>query len=468
MSKNVCVPCADKIVSFYEFYTMYLESDRKLREMVAAKNEPSLSTLMPFIKDEFEGGTQKPFDGDSQVFTWVCNKCPARYRTRQHLRQHKRIHRKRFDGDDGYVKLEQSDNWMGMLSSGKTTGDEKEITNYQPEVILSIADDDPTKKLLIKVDKVWRCSKCLADFQTRRQLREHRRSHRLEELTKRGTANEHGALITHQIKVESTVQNPCSQNNSLILAGNEQGEIIDNNELSKWKCRVCLKTFKTRDFLRKHKQIHRNNKSKLDATFKHAESEQDKWLCHLCLSPFATRNQLREHKQEHRNQKKADESGEFTIDTNVNMAKFSCDYCNLLFNSNEEMTNHMESHNSIIKSEESNVQQSFKCQECGRLFNDQYHWKLHMKRHDAERRTTNSTRTILANERIDLKFVCQVCSKGFTRNDNLKAHMYTHTQQYPHRCNYCGAGFVRRYKLRNHEEKCPENPLNRANRAGEP
>ena len=52
-----------------------------------------------------------------------------------------------------------------------------------------------------------------------------------------------------------------------------------------------------------------------------------------------------------------------------------------------------------------------------------------------------------------LQFVhcSSVCNKNFSRLVGLKYHRYQHTDDRPHKCSKCGAGFIRKNYLRNHK-----------------
>lgn len=485
----MCVSCADKIIEFYEFHSMYLESDRKLRDMLAVKNEPTISSLMPFIKDEFEDGVLTT-DGGLDEFKWCCNKCPERYRTRQHLRQHKHTHRKRSEGQQyngGDIKLELNDHWMEELSDAKTEDDRKVMETYQPEVILSVADEDLSKSNRRgQAAKVWRCSKCFMDFETRSQLREHRRMHRqigaLQELRVEKVKNE-PKTITDTVWEAST---------KIEVLFEEPGEIIDNSMSTKWKCRECSKCFKSRDYLRKHRQYERKLRviKKEDLTKRPVVTDQEKWVCHVCLSPFLTRTQLREHKRTHRLPKQHCNARH----ANTEPRKYICDLCGKSCSSKRHIHHHLEAHNKLkTKSkvlcnvseiwlssthrfkidhqvEHERNERKYQCHQCDLTFSSAHHLKTHEKRHKGASAVqpytsslcpktffeSSNARKLMRSVPInDKKYVCNICSASFNRNGNLTVHMYTHNHLYPHQCDRCGAGFIRKYKLKQHYEKCP-------------
>lgn len=352
---------------------MYLESDRKLREMLTSKNEPNLSSLMPFIKDDYvdaAGASQKAHtdeiagDGNRDGPKWLCNKCPASYRTRQDLRLHKRNHRKKI-GSDEYVKMEPTDNgqWMQAMpaapSASKPVG-VKEMPSYQPEVILSIAEDN--KKMIMKVrpqPKVWRCNKCLIDFPTRRQLREHRRSHR-DVPAPIVKSEPSGSMAAPVVAIEFNKASYMSQTTSGNQARNPSSRPTVVKLERKWICHECRESFTTRQFLRKHKQMHRMSKTGNVALSpqKRAPTEEKKWICNLCHSIFTTRDLLRKHKQENH---QARPKPPLQSNGNVATAGFVCEYCGKQFVSNELKLQHMEVHSVGVNS----IEQKYYCNACG-------------------------------------------------------------------------------------------------------
>lgn len=58
---------------------------------------------------------------------------------------------------------------------------------------------------------------------------------------------------------------------------------------------------------------------------------------------------------------------------------------------------------------------------------------------------------VATDSKIEGKYTCAVCDSTFSRKQNLKAHLVTHTEKKPYLCNHCGFSFRRPYDLRRHE-----------------
>jgi rubrerythrin len=56
------------------------------------------------------------------------------------------------------------------------------------------------------------------------------------------------------------------------------------------------------------------------------------------------------------------------------------------------------------------------------------------------------------NDNDDKKYICDVCSKEFSRPYNLKSHLRTHTDERPFPCKKCGKRFARQHDRKRHED----------------
>ncbi|PSN36621.1 hypothetical protein C0J52_10455 [Blattella germanica] len=97
--------------------------------------------------------------------------------------------------------------------------------------------------------------------------------------------------------------------------------------------------------------------------------------------------------------RKLEDIGEFEGSENVNI---------VIFNSENELTEHKELHGSA------SVNHSFDCQNCTKSFSSKESLTTHMVTHTVIR-----------------KFSCPICEKTFTENYNLKKHIRTHTGDRP-------------------------------------
>ena len=47
-------------------------------------------------------------------------------------------------------------------------------------------------------------------------------------------------------------------------------------------------------------------------------------------------------------------------------------------------------------------------------------------------------------------FLCTLCNTSFTRRDNLRVHMRSHSGERPYICNFCNKAFTRAYNCKQH------------------
>lgn len=106
-----------------------------------------------------------------------------------------------------------------------------------------------------------------------------------------------------------------------------------------------------------------------------------------------------------------------------------CDVCKINFDSQFQLTRHMQKDHGIVTSKHHT------CKKCDKTFTR----ATHLRRHEVTH--------------LEIKpFKCELCEKRFTRADHLSLHMHHHSTEKPHICDVCQKGFTRMEHLRKHKE----------------
>lgn len=149
------------------------------------------------------------------------------------------------------------------------------------------------------------------------------------------------------------------------------------------------------------------NKSHLDRHLRtmHVPQEKDVvYSCSKCLKPFANRQNLKRHlKTGHK-------------------IEFSCELCDMRFKKKNLLSTHMYQHTGI---------KAFSCEKCSESFVSLYLKKRHMRNH------------------IKM-YTCQQCGVEFNHWSKYQKHLKTDHQKYEYICNECGRSFKQRCHLVRH------------------
>ncbi|XP_074038329.1 uncharacterized protein [Leptinotarsa decemlineata] len=165
------------------------------------------------------------------------------------------------------------------------------------------------------------------------------------------------------------------------------------NQVKKFHCAVCSKSFIQKHHLTRHFNTH---------------SAEKLFRCDVCSKSFSRKDYLSVHSRSH--------SGE---------GLFNCENCSKSFTCKNHLTRH-----SMIHSGE----RPFQCAVCSKSFIDKGHLTVHFKTHSGEK-----------------SFRCDVCSKSFTRKYHLVRHLMIHSGEKPFNCGHCSKSFITKYKLSRHE-----------------
>lgn len=144
-----------------------------------------------------------------------------------------------------------------------------------------------------------------------------------------------------------------------------------------------------------------------DSLSRHYETHSH-FPCNVCGKTYSTKSNLHTHMKKHSDDK-----------------TYSCNTCDKTFTSPSVLKTHLRTHTG---------EKPFICPTCGVAFAKNIHLKRHLSIHTG----------IKPHE-------CKVCNKRFSRSDHLKRHVQSiHTQDRPHICSLCGKDFVRKYELNKH------------------
>lgn len=141
----------------------------------------------------------------------------------------------------------------------------------------------------------------------------------------------------------------------------------------KFKCDVCVKSFRSKGHLNRHRLTHFGAKP---------------YLCENCGTGFNQRSTLKTHTLIHKK---------------VN--PFSCKWCGQQFRHKQTLLNHTMSIHGYV----SEVGSLYECDKCKKKFINKAKLRRHYRSHSGEK-----------------PFKCNICDKTFSQNVNLKTHYKKH------------------------------------------
>ncbi|XP_005094870.1 zinc finger protein 184 [Aplysia californica] len=164
-----------------------------------------------------------------------------------------------------------------------------------------------------------------------------------------------------------------------------------------YKCDICGNSYADKAYLKRHRLGH---------------SGERPFKCEVCSSTFVTVFNLKQHSKIHSSEK-----------------KFMCEVCGASFVRKCYLYKHRRIHYG---------KKTHACDQCDRKFYEPHRLRDHKKRHEK------------AANRLKKRYICEVCGRVFAKKVYLTKHVMTHTGNKPYVCPKCPAKFVDSFKLKRH------------------
>lgn len=216
------------------------------------------------------------------------------------------------------------------------------------------------------------------------------------------------------------------------VAGTKEEKIIhessEHAEFSSRSCDICQYKTKTFRQLIKHKAaVHSvilpfpcsicriEFSSEKEYSVHRINVHLERLPCHVCGKVIG-KGQLEDHVK--------------TVHSHLNKEEHvMCEVCSKTFRSINLLNIHRQVHKNPV----------FECKSCSKKFR----WDSSLRSHIQS-----------AHNNAGQKLKCEVCNWEFADKNNLKNHMYTHSERKPFNCTKCDRGFIRKDMWSKHFSKC--------------
>lgn len=347
----MCKLCAEKIYAFYEFRLSYLESEKKLREMLQnyeynQRQTASCSDPNPVSGDVYTNAQPNFITKSTQAEaanSFECHECGRRFERELELRIHSHTHRKIDTPSQNNDSHNGFDDQL-LIAHIKSEPIEYAAYDFNPLDWPDISQSDVDNPFHDDDDDVaddlrWKCTICDQRFLRRAHLRAHRREHAVD---RPGKSTEKKSIDDYR---KPTITIPIlatkhDKGNLHLFKKKDNLNLSADAQFERWQCKKCFSTFRTRRLLRDHNVVHRNatvttldlesilnaavsvnetssligydidgnedtNASKGPPTTKKLNASSPKshstpnarWKCSKCRKVFETPKALRKHKQ---------------------------------------------------------------------------------------------------------------------------------------------------------------------------
>ncbi|XP_069132911.1 myoneurin-like isoform X7 [Argopecten irradians] len=115
---------------------------------------------------------------------------------------------------------------------------------------------------------------------------------------------------------------------------------------------------------------------------------------------------------------------------------FSCNICKFTTPLHDVLQRHLKQHR--LHPQHGQYDAPFACESCGRTYRTKTGLKLHVN----------------TKHKLEFRFTCEICNKGFNVLCNFRGHMASHNKTFEEKCEKCGLTFPHRENLNTHEKFC--------------
>lgn len=151
--------------------------------------------------------------------------------------------------------------------------------------------------------------------------------------------------------------------------------------------------------------------------------EENPFVCVICSKTFKIRQHLLIHSHTHVELLQRTEQ---TVDAKPT---YGCTKCTKVFVNRGNLLNHTAECHGNVK--------NFSCEICSKSFKYNVQLRIHLRTHSGERPHT-----------------CEICHRGFSQLSNLRSHRKVHSKVKPYKCQLCLKSFTMLDSLTVHSLKC--------------
>ncbi|KAH1003724.1 hypothetical protein HUJ04_003594 [Dendroctonus ponderosae] len=295
---------------------------------------------------------------------------------------------------------------------------------HKPNELLHVDRDEPDYKFDVCQD-LYICNVCSAEFQDETEAKGHAQSHKevIFCLVCKKTFSSHYDLGIHSITHDPERKKfpfycqECGKGFKHLKTYHEHQNVHEGKK--PYVCVVCEKGFAYQKYL----QVHQVRSHQVGTTGQKIENK-----CTTCNRYFYKPEGLAEHIEVCYKRKKKPKS-------TSPVKAFLCDTCGQTFTEKSKLLEHLRVHKGDFP---------YVCTWCGKRFPVKSYLKTHERVHTGEK-----------------PYSCEFCGRRFGQHAPFRVHRRLHTGERPYVCDFCNKGFTTNQGLKLHKKNCPDNQLNK-------